>query len=66
MLGRLALCRRLEQIGPRRRQVTKAAVVEREAQVDLAVDALPAVRDEFGATELVMRPNDANTLRQVR
>jgi hypothetical protein len=34
--------------------------------MDLTVDALPAVHGEFGAAQLVMRPDDANTLRQVR
>jgi len=34
--------------------------------VDLAVDTVPAVHDEFSAAQLVMRPDDANSLRQVR
>lgn len=55
----------LEKVAPSRREAADAAVGQRNPKMDLVVDVLPTMELQFGARQLVMRPEDPHSRWQV-
>ncbi len=55
----------LKQCRSASRQVAATPVGERNQQVDLALDTVPAVDGQFSSMQLMVRPRDTDLLRQI-